>query len=273
MLLPFFQLSYDVTTLNTPKLIVGSSPYFDDCTNSLYFSDAYGQKYSIFRYDFKEEVCYYAEIPGETSAGSITPIKGSRTRFIVGVGGGFKIIKWNGISKLVKVIETIDARRNKNSPANIMVDSMVDMTGRLYNGDQTPAVCDFSQPANASLYTYKKGEGVVKRLHHLRLANAPTFNQKEKKCYFTDACAFDIKEFEWDPDTGDLRMLFVLEKIIDFIFKNSFYVFLGNGRRVFDFRKHGRLPPYLPNGITIDLDGNLYEPLYNKGQIFKIDPR
>lgn len=46
---------------------------------------------------------------------------------------------------------------------------------------------------------------------------------------------------------------------------------LENKRVVFDLEKHGI--PGVPDGMTIDNDGNLWVAVFNGGRIFKVDPR
>lgn len=49
------------------------------------------------------------------------------------------------------------------------------------------------------------------------------------------------------------------------------YVFSANGKVLIDFRVDGKRPGFLPDGMTIDTDGNLYVALWDGSKVLKID--
>lgn len=53
-----------------------------------------------------------------------------------------------------------------------------------------------------------------------------------------------------------------------------FHLFLSaNERVVIDFSINGRSPGFLPDGLTIDTDGNLYISNFGSSNILKVDPK
>lgn len=52
-----------------------------------------------------------------------------------------------------------------------------------------------------------------------------------------------------------------------------FICFTANPKVVFDLRKGDAKSHLLPDGMTIDADGNLYVATFNGYTVFKIDPR
>jgi sugar lactone lactonase YvrE len=42
---------------------------------------------------------------------------------------------------------------------------------------------------------------------------------------------------------------------------------------VIDFRIDGKRPPFVPDGMTIDEDGNLYVATFGGFKIFKVNPK
>lgn len=54
----------------------------------------------------------------------------------------------------------------------------------------------------------------------------------------------------------------------------SFFFFhLANEKVIIDFSMNGTHPGFLPDGLTIDTDGNLYITFYGGSKISKVDPK
>lgn len=47
----------------------------------------------------------------------------------------------------------------------------------------------------------------------------------------------------------------------------------ANERVVIDFKVNGQRPSYLPDGMTIDTDGNLYVATWGGHKVLKINPK
>lgn len=48
--------------------------------------------------------------------------------------------------------------------------------------------------------------------------------------------------------------------------------FLANERVVIDFSDNGKNPGFVPDGMTIDTEGNLYVATFGGGKVLKVDP-
>lgn len=59
-------------------------------------------------------------------------------------------------------------------------------------------------PANSSLYRYSKKDGLVRLLDNLRVANGLAWNRKTNKFYYVDSCDFYVREYDWNPNNGDI---------------------------------------------------------------------
>lgn len=74
---------------------------------------------------------------------------------------------------------------------------------------------DLADVAAGTFYRYIKGEGVKDLLHNIHVSNGLAWNEKEKKFYFIDSFKFDVKEFDYDPKTGDIcKYHFIFETYI-----------------------------------------------------------
>lgn len=50
-------------------------------------------------------------------------------------------------------------------------------------------------------------------------------------------------------------------------------LFAANERVTIDFSKNGEHPGFLPDGLTIDTDGNLYVTTFGGSNVMKVDPK
>lgn len=58
--------------------------------------------------------------------------------------------------------------------------------------------------------------------------------------------------------------------LINLIFSNFN---TANPRVAYDFRVDGKAPDFVPDGMTIDAEGNLYVATWGGSKVVKIDPR
>lgn len=56
----------------------------------------------------------------------------------------------------------------------------------------------------------------------------------------------------------------------DFI---SFFSIKANERVAIDFKVNGKIPNFLPDGMTIDNEGNLYVACFGGSKVLKVDPK
>lgn len=54
--------------------------------------------------------------------------------------------------------------------------------------------------------------------------------------------------------------------------KNLFY-FQANERVAIDFKVNGQDPDFVPDGMTIDTQGNLYVATWGGSKVIKVDPK
>ena len=52
-----------------------------------------------------------------------------------------------------------------------------------------------------------------------------------------------------------------------------FSILPANERVVIDFSINGKNPGFLPDGLTIDTEGNLYVTAFEGSKIFKVNPK
>jgi sugar lactone lactonase YvrE len=63
---------------------------------------------------------------------------------------------------------------------------------------------DIFEKRLGTFYRYTKSEQFVPLIQNVGISNGLAWNAKENKFYFVDSVDFDIKEFDYDPVTGNL---------------------------------------------------------------------
>jgi len=249
-------MSYKVEVVPSPKSNLGEGPHWDEITQSLYYNDIYGKEATILRYDFKENKTYSATIDGEPIVSFIIPVANSvdhyADRYAVGIGRRVGIIQWDGKSSHGKLLhigfEVEEDDKYKNNRFN---DAKADPIGRFYGGTMRfEELGDLFEVAGGSFYQYTKGEGVKTLLQNIYVSNGLAWNEDIHKFYYIDSVKLDVKEFDYDPMSGDI----------------------SNPRVVIDFRVNGERPGFIPDGMTIDTEGNLYVATWGGSKVLKVNP-
>lgn len=202
----FFQISQRITEVPTPELISGVSPIWDDCSQSLYFTDYLkpDRTPSIFRYDFNENKVYSAYVDGSSAPVFIIPVRDCKKYpnfFVIGVGHDVKMIFWPKNSEIAHVIKTIFSL-DQNDPSNTLGIAVPGPNGQLYVGEYFSKLC--SGPSNSSVYMYSKQKGLQRLFGGVKDTDGLAIDKKRNKFYHLQTCTQSIAQFKWDPHTGDI---------------------------------------------------------------------
>jgi len=242
-----------VEKLPSPLSVIGEGPHWDADTQSLYYNDIYGKDSSILRYDFKENKTYSATIDGEPVVSFIIPVAGTSDQFAVGIGRRVGVVQWDGKSSKAKLVRiAFEVEKGDEFKTNRFNDAKADASGRLYAGTMRLEECgDLFASFSGSLYKYIQGESVDKLRGNISVSNGLAWDFNTNKFYYIDTCQLDIKEFDYDPKTGNL----------------------SNERVIIDFKTNGERPSFLPDGMTIDTEGNLYVATWGGHKVLKVNPK
>lgn len=205
-------MAYQVEKVPSPVSTLGEGPHWDAKSRSLYYVDIYrNDEFSIHRFDVAENKTYSASIEGESYASFIIPIEGATDLFAVGIGHRVGAIQWDGKSPVAKVLRIAFEVAKKNELKNIN-DGKADPIGRLFCGTipaEATEIKSFDDLFVNSDYTYAlyrcdAQNSVVQVRDKVRLSNGLAWNEKKNKFYYVDSCDSDIKEFDYNPETGDI---------------------------------------------------------------------
>ncbi len=170
--------------------------------------------------------------------GCVVPSKNGRLVFsLSGPEGRFSFVDLDPVSGRQTVVATLDSEL----PTNRFNDGKCDPAGRLLAGtmdlnEKTPS---------GSLYSFD-GKNVTKLFDNVTISNGLTWSPDHKTFYYIDTPTREVRAFDYELASGSLT----------------------NQRRAVYF------PESLgwPDGMTSDMQGNLWVAMWGGAQITKWDP-
>lgn len=231
------------TTMN----FVGEAPFYDFQTQNLFWVDILGGQ--IFRMDINTKRVYTARILGETVISFIIPVDGVTNQFVIGAGKRVLLINWDGVHTMAQILRILTELPTDGIRFN---DAKTDSYGRLYLGtmisEETGNIFDFTKRIG-SLYRFTMEEGLVELKTKVGLSNGLAFNDRTNTFYYVDSYDLNVKQFMYDAKTGNISS----EKILT------------------DISNYGTMKKNVPDGLTIDQEGNLYVAMFGGSRILKIN--
>lgn len=222
-------LYFSQTSLNTldyklervkasPKSVLGEGPHWDHKSQSLYYVDIFGTECSVLRYCLAEDRVYCAKIPGQSVVTFIIPVEGTKDQFAVGLRRAVGVIRWNGKSRKAELLRIVlHIEQCSNCQNNLFNDAKADPGHRLFAGTKRSEACaDRITPTYGDLYRVEAGEPTVilNKPDSVRISNGLAWSTKLNKFYYIDSCAYNIRQYDWDPCTGDICKLSFNQMII-----------------------------------------------------------
>ncbi|CAA9995027.1 unnamed protein product [Nesidiocoris tenuis] len=230
-----------IERLNVEHMTIGEGPHWDVASQSLFFVDIRGPK--IFKYSPQTNSAISISL-GTDPVGFIVPVKNQPDYFVVGEKLKIVVVHWDTKSNELlskKVLVTLPEPQT-----NRINDGKVDAKGRLWLGTMTDGK-EFEIGAG-SLYSYTRKEGLVKRLDHVSISNGIATSENNAMFYYIDSLKYQVDASKFDIENGNLE----------------------NVKSIFDFVKEDI--PGLPDGMTIDTDGNLWIASFGGNEVIQINP-
>ncbi|EDW57403.2 regucalcin isoform X2 [Drosophila virilis] len=239
-------MSYKVEPLPDSYAGLGEGPHWDEARQSLYFVDL--EAGSLLRYDYKQNKTYRTQIEGETLAGFVLPVEGNAQEFAVGCGRRVVIVNWDGVSPSAKVVRTLFEVQSEFK-ANRLNDAKTDPRGRLFAGTMR-YIGDEFEHRHGELYKWEAGGSVSVVKSDVGISNGLAWDEKAKKFYYIDTTDYEVKSYDYNFDTG----------------------VASNPKVIYNLRKTSPKDHILPDGMTIDTEGNIYVATFNGATIYKVNP-
>ncbi|XP_055299439.1 uncharacterized protein LOC129567015 [Sitodiplosis mosellana] len=247
-----------VFNLSAPVAFLPYSVIWDDCTQSVYYTDilAIGNNLSVFRYDYAEGKSYATHIVGQESnsfgPSFILPVSSKcnkyKNLFAVGLNHSTGIIQWDGKSSSVNLLSTLFAVE-LNDPTSSFGTARQGEKGTLYTGTFHLNYCN--APLNESIYRYTKKKGVEQLVFGSQSTSGIAYDKNSKTLYHVDLCQ---------------------KQIVGFPLNSNGYI-KGKGSIVYNFYDSNSTSSVIPIGLEIDSKGFLYTGNYADGTILRIDPK
>ena len=225
---------------------LGEGPHWDCASQKLYFVDILAQK--VLRFDPVTGTLTSVFVENGP-VGFVIPVEGSTNNFVVGSGIDVMLFSWNSEKDLAictpQTLTTADGKR-----AEIRWnDGKVDSSGRLWAGTMGLEK-DGDIPFDAGSF-YSMGDDLLlkKQISPVSISNGLAWNPDNDIFYYIDSFTYQVVAYDYNCQTGTI----------------------SNKKIVFDFKKNNI--PGLPDGMTIDTDGNLWVAMFNGGCVLNINPR
>ncbi|XP_026735959.1 regucalcin-like [Trichoplusia ni] len=229
----------------SPALFVhGESPVWDAEMQSLYFVDVRENK--VHRLDYVSGKIYTKHINyGEVTVVSL--VTGSH-RLLVAVRSSLYLLDWAiAGDAALRLLTTVD----QGQPDNVINEGKPDAEGRFWAGTKGPQTGDDVLPDKATLYSIEQESFTKPRIlvRPVSVSNGITWSLNNTVMYYIDSPTQKIEAFDFDLQRGDLT-----------------------GRRtILDITGYG-YDDAVPDGMTIDSQGNLWVALMFGGTVLHVDP-
>nr|XP_022906695.1 regucalcin [Onthophagus taurus] len=231
----------------TERVTLGEGPHWDPYIQSLFYVDILGQ--SVHKYTPATNTHTQTYIEGGPVS-LLVPVEGHSDLFLISIGRKLAVITWDGVSEKPSKIETlIEVENEPETRGNRFNDGKADPAGRLWAGTMGPEPeIGKLEPEMGSLYTLIGKAEVKKHLSKVSIANGLAWNTKLKKMYYIDSPKRTVDQYDYDIVKGTIT----------------------NRKVIFDLDSHKI--PGVPDGMTIDTDGNLWVAVFDGGCLLHINP-
>ncbi|CAG0913320.1 unnamed protein product [Notodromas monacha] len=232
-----------VAVLYEAQLITGEGPFWKEDEQVLHFVDIPGR--SIFRHDPATEITTKATYDEGVSISFVIPVAGQEGTFMIGMGQSVGTIEWDGqdgtalnFTPLTNVEEQAGNRFN---------DGKCDRNGRLWTGTMGYFNENGQISMNSSNLYRLDSDSLEVQVEYVTLSNGMAWSSDDKLFYYIDTWSLRVDVFDYDIDSATI----------------------SNRRTLFDLVENGFEGS--PDGMTIDVDGNLWVALYNGNGVVKVN--
>ncbi|XP_070158393.1 regucalcin isoform X2 [Polyergus mexicanus] len=226
---------------------LSEGPHWNHRTQKLYFVDIYNQY--IRRLDTATGVVTSAYV-GHGPVSVVVPVDDTSDKLVAGSGKDLILVTWEGDEDSKKVPFKVLTSIESSSSDTRVNDGKVDSSGRFWigtmgneklNGDVTPN--------QGSLYRIDDTLKPKKEITPVTISNGLAWNIDDNTFYYIDSPTRQIAAYDYDPNTGTI----------------------SNKRIVFDLNKINI--EGVPDGMTIDTDGNLWIAVYGGHHVIHVNPK
>ncbi|XP_011257800.2 regucalcin isoform X1 [Camponotus floridanus] len=222
---------------------LSEGPHWDSDAQKLYFVDIYNQY--VRRLDPATGVVTSTYIDhGPVSV--VVPVHDSPNKLVVGSGKDVILVNWN--SDANQKVTPYNVLSNLTSGDVRTNDGKADSAGRLWIGTMANEINGQIALDKGSLYRLDDTLKPKTEITPVSISNGLAWNIEDNTFYYIDSSTREIAAYDFDPNSGTI----------------------SNKRIVLNLN-HTKLEG-VPDGMTIDTDGNLWVALFGGHGLIKVDP-
>ncbi|KAH9415312.1 hypothetical protein DERP_006406 [Dermatophagoides pteronyssinus] len=228
---------FNIETLSDRAFELGEGPHWNPVDEKLYFVDILtGQ---IATYDSNGKFNEIYKNNNDETVSVVLPVNDNNV--VISVGNSLRLLDLQ--TKTEKLIDKISVDGHRFN------DGKCDPSGRIWIGTMGK---DFSN-ANSALYRLNPATNKLEvQIDEIILSNGLCWSLDSKKMYYIDSGKRSVFLFDYDIDNGNISN------------KRTFLNM--NDNKDFDSDE-------LPDGMTIDVNGNLWIAMFRGSRIVNIDGR
>ncbi|XP_072932437.1 regucalcin-like isoform X2 [Epargyreus clarus] len=228
----------------TDPLVLGEGPHWDEKQQALFFVSIH--ECTIHRYLPATGEHTKTKLDGRV--GFIVPVEGAINQFVVGVERRFLVVEWDGQegsqTRIVKDLGEVD----QDVPSTRINDGKADPRGRLFAGTMGAEDPPGSFQMDKGSFYRIDSRGLVKVCSPISLSNGLAWDVQKGAMYYIDSLEYKIRRYDYNIETGEI----------------------SNKTYIFDIKEKGQ--EGIPDGMTIDTDGNIWLAVFQGSCVLKIDP-
>ncbi|CAL1679218.1 unnamed protein product [Lasius platythorax] len=225
---------------------LSEGPHWDHRTQKLYFVDIYNQY--IRRLDTATGVVTSAYVE-HGPVGVVVPAEDTSDKLVAGSGKDLVLVTWDGDEDKEKVPVKVLSSIEPSSSDTRVNDGKVDSSGRFWIGTMANEVNGEIASDKGSLYRIDDTLKPVKEVTPVSISNGLAWNIEDNTFYYIDSPTRQIAAYDYDPNNGTI----------------------SNKRIVFDLSKTN--VKGVPDGMTIDTNGNLWVAVYGGHHVLHVNPK
>ena len=225
---------------------LSEAPHWDHVSKKLYFVDIFDQK--IYRYDpaTKSHTSTYVE---SGPVGFVVPVDGASGKLVAGVGTDLVLIEWDGEKNLAKCATQTLVTLESDPLKTRWNDGKVDKSGRLWGGTMSLMEDGAFPPNKGTFYSVGNDLRPKKHVSPVTISNGIAWSLNDDTLYYIDSTTYQVSGYDYNPKTGNI----------------------SNKRTVFDLQKKNLSG--MPDGMTVDADGNLWVAVFGGGGVYQVHPK
>lgn len=136
----------------------------------------------------------------------IIPVDGVWGQFAVGIGRRIGIVYWDGYSTEATLLHiALEVETEDQYRCNRFNDAKADQRSRFFGGTmRLEEYGDIYEVTNGNLYRFSVDKDLVTLRTNVGVSNGLTWNEEIGKFYYIDTVMSDVKQYDYDAETGDI---------------------------------------------------------------------